>query len=333
MRMNFYDVCLEDYKRLEDENDDSGRIQRAIDDCRHGVLYIPKGNYYISKMLKISNFCSVRMHKSAVLTACDKMDYVLFYDGGDGFINLISCGDDGEENEDYNVFIKGGVINGNGMASCLSINNYHHFTLKDITLLNGKNYGLKVGNRGHGYELIAANVYCKCTISGLAGNTGIATAESDSHYTDCIVIDYTTGFAVESGGSNRFTRCHVWGGIIPPVKEGEDCEMLKDSVAFSIRGDDTLLRDCYADTAKIGFKIMSDVTMSGCAYFNNYRFKLNDVTAVEHISGRLTVMQCRFSKTCPDFTVYNGDNKDLVWIGNVTPDVHTMYATGEKFDF
>lgn len=112
------------------------------------------------------------------------------------------------------MFITGGVIDGNGMAGCLSINNYHHFTLKDMTLLNGRRYGLKVGDWGHGYELIATDIYCKCTISGLAGNTGIATAESDSHYTDCIVIDYTTGIAVESGGSNRFTRCHVWGAHI-----------------------------------------------------------------------------------------------------------------------
>lgn len=330
--MNFYDVCLEDYSRLDGENDDSGRIQRAIDDCKHGVLYIPKGNYKISKMLKIANFCSLQMHKSAVLTAAEKMEYVLYYDGGDGFINLISCGEDGEENEDYNIFIKGGVINGNGLASCLCLNNYHHFTMKDITLLNGKRYGLKVGERGHGYELIVTNLYCKCTMSGLAGNIGIATAESDSHYTDCIVIDYTTGFAVENGGSNRLTRCHVWGGIIPPAKEGEDCEMLKDSVAFSIGGCDTLLRDCYADTAKIGFKIMGDATMSGCAFYNNYRFRLNDITAVEHVSGSLSVMQCRFARTCPDFTVYKGENKDLVWIGNINPDVYVMYSTGEKFD-
>ena len=331
--MNYYDICLDDYRRLSGEVDDSGSLQRAIDDCPHGVLYLPKGHYHLSRMLVISNFCSVRMHKSAVLTAEAPMDYVLYYDGGDGFVNLISRGADGEENEDYNVFIQGGVINGNGMASCLSINNYHHFTLRDITLLNGKHYGLKVGARGHGYELIATNLYCKCTISGLAGNTGIATAESDSHYTDCIVVDYTTGFAVESGGSNRLTRCHVWGGILPPVQEGEECEMLKDSVAFSIHGDDTLLRDCYADTAKIGFKIMSDVTMSGCAFFNNYRFRLNHVTAIEHLSGSLTVMQCRFAKTCPDFTVYRGDHRDVTWLGNRNPDVRVMYATGETFDF
>lgn len=73
--MDFYDVCLEDYQRLDGENDDSGRIQRAIDDCAHGVLYIPKGNYEISKMLLVSNFCSVRMHKSAVLPARNEMAY------------------------------------------------------------------------------------------------------------------------------------------------------------------------------------------------------------------------------------------------------------------
>lgn len=44
-------------------------------------------------------------------------------------------------------------------------------------------------------------------------------------------------------------------------------------------------------------------------------------------------MQYRFSKTCPDFTVYKGTHQNLTWVGNGNPDVHTMYATGEKFDF
>lgn len=43
-------------------------------------------------------------------------------------------------------------------------------------------------------------------------------------------------------------------------------------------------------------------------------------------------MQCRLARTCPDFAVYKGENKDLVWIGNINPDIYVMYLTGEKFD-
>lgn len=43
-------------------------------------------------------------------------------------------------------------------------------------------------------------------------------------------------------------------------------------------------------------------------------------------------MQCRLARTCPDFLIYKGENKDLVWIGNINPDIYVMYLTGEKFD-
>jgi len=54
--------------------------------------------------------------------------------------------------------------------------------------------------------------------SCLAGNTAAYLCGGDSHYTDCIVVDYTVGFR-NAGGSNRFTRCHVWGdeGVAPTL--------------------------------------------------------------------------------------------------------------------
>lgn len=47
-----YDVNINDYPRLKDENSDSKRIMRAIADCERGVLYFPKGIYEIDEMLE-----------------------------------------------------------------------------------------------------------------------------------------------------------------------------------------------------------------------------------------------------------------------------------------
>ena len=52
-------------------------------------------------------------------------------------------------------------------------------------------------------------------MKGLSGNVGICSEQPDCHYTDCIVVDYTTGIK-DTGGSSRFTRCHVWGGTVAP---------------------------------------------------------------------------------------------------------------------
>ena len=211
-----YDSILTDFFRFDDEVDDSPRIQRAIDATTNGILYIPKGDYKIASPLLIKNRCSLDMHPAARLIAVDEMEFVLTYDGNGNFHEL-TLYDDGMIYDNLGLFIRGGDIDGNGKASCLLLANAHHYTLSNITLHNGKQYGLCVGGNlgGRLYELVANNVYCKCTMSGLKGNIGIYTNEHDGHYTDCFVVDYTTGFKAD-GSANRLTRCHIWGGTIPP---------------------------------------------------------------------------------------------------------------------
>ena len=316
-----YDISLEAFPRLEGENDDAPRIQRGIDSCPPGgVLLIPRGRYSIASPLLISNFCSLSMHKSAVLQAVRPMDFILTYNGGDQYTNLEVFDPDGRLFDDLNLFIIGGELDGNGLASCLSVSNYHHFTLKDSTLRNGKQYGLKVGSFGHGYELIASNLYCKCNLPGLKGNVGISSNEGDSHYTDCIVVDYTVGMEMLGGGSNRLTRCHVWGGIVPPAHSGRVPAMLEDSINFKICSGDTLLRDCYADTGATGFYIAADARLCGCTYYNNFRFGLDNVVIFRHLKGSLLISEGRFTQTSPHASLYqqegNAQNLSVVWSNN-----------------
>lgn len=289
-----WDRSLAEFPACAGEPDDTARFQRAIDATADGVLYVPRGVYRISKTLSVRNLCSLEMHKSAVLKAVAEMPFVL-----DACVQNNAA-------HDYNVFVSGGVVDGNGLASCMRLTGFAHLTLKDATFLNGREAGLRVVG---GYELIANNLYFKCVMSGLAGNVAVDIQGGDSHYTDCVVVDYTVGFNVARGGSNRLTRCHVWGGPLPALKPGEPREMLKDSVNFRIgdKAGSTILRDCYADTGKVGYEIGGwDTRMLGCSYFNNYGFKLDDVTVIRHLRGRLLVSEGAFVKTSPKCTVYEG---------------------------
>ncbi len=320
-----YDIGLNSFPRLTGEDADSARIQRAIDAAPSGVLYIPAGIYRIDRPIKITNLCSLLMHKSAVLRAEAEMNVILVYDANLQHNQQIRKPG---MPEDYNLFIKGGCLDGNGRASCLMITEYHHFTLKDITLLNGRKYGLRTDDYGHGYEMIAINVYAKCTISGLGGNVAFSLKGGDSHYTDCVVVDYTIGFEdVSWAGANRFTRCHVWGGPLPALTEGGEREMLIDSICFKICAGGAVLRDCYADTAKIGFHIGAYTRLLGCSYFNNYRaFKLDDLVAIKHVGGKLLVSECAFTKTNPKAMVYASETTDpAVWSNNI----YHGFAEGE----
>ncbi len=298
-----FDHSVAEFPRAEGEMCDTARIRRAVEACPSGVLYIPAGVYEITEPIVVKNLCSLLMHKSAILRATAKMDFVLKVNTAEQY-NRARIDAGGAE--DYNLFVVGGQIDGNGLASCMALDNYHHFTLRDTTFLNGFPYGQRIDGEGRGYELIANNLYFKCVKSGLAGNTALYTTGGDSHYTDCVVVDYTIGFHVENGGSNRLTRCHVWGGPIPPVKEGEPREMLKGSINYKIMSS-TILRDCYADTGEIGFEIGGwDVRLLGCSYYSNPGFKLDNITIIKHHQGRLLVSEGAFIKTAKNVKVYDG---------------------------
>ena len=304
-----WDVSVRDFPRLSGEADDTARIQRAIDSAASGdVLYIPKGVYEISAPLVSTNFCSIEMHKSAVLKAVRPMDFVLKVNDDKARRALFRRG---ASLEDYNCFVRGGRIDGNGLASCLALDGFWHYTLRETTFLNGLKFGVRMHGEAGGYELIANNLYFKCLKKGLAGNIAFCSTGGDSHITDCVVVDYTIGFKV--AGGNRLTRCHVWGGPIPPAKPGEDREMLKDSICYWIASHDkTCLRDCYADTGKTGFLIDGNAQLLGCWYYNNTYFKLDDITIIEHRRGRLLVTDGWFYKDTPHVTMYKATNPEAL---------------------
>ena len=289
------DHSLDEFPRLAGETDDTARFRRAVAATPAGVLTVPRGEYLIASPIYVLNRCSLDLNKNAILRATRPMSCVLRIDG-----RLVGAA----RPHDYNVFFRGGVVDGDGLASCVNVRNFTHFTLRDCTFLNGRAYGLRVDG---GCETMAENVYAKCVKPGLAGNSGFLVNGGDSHYTDCIVVDYTIGFNLKKGGSNRLTRCHVWGGLVPPPKPGELPEMLKGSINFKIDSDVAILRDCYADTGETGFLVSGwETRLLGCSYFNNPHFKLGSTTIIRHPRGRLLVADGSFVKTTPDCTVYEG---------------------------
>lgn len=345
--MKMYDKILNDFFKLESDKSDSERIQRAIDATPNGILCIPKGDYKIATPLFIKNRCSLDMHPAARLIATEEMDFVLTYNADGNYHNLTLFNEDGSVYDNLGLFIKGGDIEGNGKSSCLAITNAHHFTISNIALHNGKEYGLYIGgkNKGHIYELVCNNVYCKCTQKGLAGNIGIWSDKHDAHFNDCFVIDYTVGMRI-IGSANRISRCHLWGGTVPPENfsveewsgiygerkqkllngvygndnngeyENETPEMLKNSIAFDIQGWYNILDGCFADTAEIGYNINASTHMIGCAFFNNILMGMKKSIAINHTSGKLRVLMSSFRATTGFEILYSGNIDDVDWSMN-----------------
>ena len=305
-----YDHSLEEFPRQAGEQDDTARVQRAIDATGGGVLYLPRGDYSIASTLTISNCCALSMHKNAKLIAVKPMDYVL------------RVRNSAWNTLDFKDFIEGGVIDARGMGGCLSLDAFWAYRLENIKLFNAKTYGLHAAG---GAELVAHGLYVLTRMHGLAGNTGLYLECGDCHFDDIFVLDCTVGVRTK-GPSNRLTRVHVWGGSLPVKQKGELPEMLVDSVCFLIEGHSTILRDCYADTGKIGFAVRGawEVRLLGCSYFNNKAFGIDDITIIRQVgeTGALLVDDCVFTRANEKekIKVYSGNGGvrwgDIIYAGN-----------------
>ena len=313
--------------KRENYDSDSDFLQSLIDAKQAGHVDLPSGTFFIDKPVVINNGCSLTMSPTTVLLATAEMDYVLSYVETDSEACPVTgirvpAIDGASEEAGHLVFngskrISGGVVDGAGKANGILIDRAKHFTLSDITITNGKKYNLYVNG---GYELCASNVYIRTTMSGLAGNVGVYSNGGDSHYSDIIVIDCTVGMFLDNydAGANRLFRCHIWGGPIKPLDGETDREYLKDSVAFRLVSGENVLRDCYADTAKIGYDVYNWTRMLGCAYYNNYVFKLDDVTIIKkHNADPLMVKDCFLKKSCPNCTLFDGDETNVIWRDNL----------------
>jgi hypothetical protein len=303
------------------------------------------------------------MHPAARLIAQEEMDFVLSYDGNGNWYELTIYNDDGSIYDNLGLFMRGGDIDGNGKASCLSLKNAHHYTISNMTLHNGKKYGLYIGKEGRMYELVANNIYCKCNISGLKGNIGMCVNQADLHFIDCFVIDYTTGIQ-ENAGNNRYMRCHIWGGIVPPIgvtsqewsifygknkehylqgvftEEIEKSildfgtpEMLIDSVSFEINSASNVLDTCYADTATIGYWIKGRTNViTCCRTYNNPLMGLRNTVAIKNESSFLTVCNSRFTNSTGTDRIYEGDRDAVVWTCNSGTDEVFAMETFKKHE-
>ena len=296
-------INLSDYPRLPNETDDAPRIQRAIDDAELLTVYIPEGTYEIASPLIIKNQASIQMENQTVIECVKEMDFMLEWIGPEGVPGY-----------SRNCAVRGGCLNAKGLASCMKLMNYCHFTIADINFRSGKKYGLCLSEEGRGVECFCNNAYFSNTEPGLQGNTAIYVHHTDAHFTDCVVVDYTYGVWDCVGGGNRFTRIHVWVGAMQV--DGEP-QYIKGSINFVLKAPvwgECVLQDCYADTGEIGFDIYSCARLHSCAYFNNYDWlKFDNVLAIRNNStDSVQIFDGCWTKTSPHAKFYEGNPHERV---------------------
>ena len=92
--------------------------------------------------------------------------------------------------------------------------------------------------------------------------------------------------------------------------------MLIDSVGFRLYSGENLLRDCYADTSKIGFDIYNWARLLGCAYYNNDLFKLDYTTVIRHNTPDPLIVDGCFFRKIGNSELLQGTKENVTWGNN-----------------
>ena len=149
------DKSLDDFPAFPGE-DAAARIQRAVNALPEGSLYIPKGVYRMSSTLMVTNRCSIELNRGATLRAEKPLEYVVKVDARPIW-------------RTWNLFFNGGIIDGNGLASCMALDGFSPFYMRNVTFLNGKKFGLRVNGEAGGGGIFANDLYFRCTMHARAG--------------------------------------------------------------------------------------------------------------------------------------------------------------------
>lgn len=158
---------------------------------------------------------------------------------------------------------------------------------------------------------------------GALRHTGIDSDRADAHFTDCFVVDYTTGMRMD-GAANRLTRCHIWVGTTPPsdiplADWSSIYACRKKQLCGGVYGYSSEVEKISVGTPEmlIGSLIEASTVITNSGFFNNSLMELKQSTAICHRGGTLRVSNCDFTATVGTEKLYEGSGENVHWNSNV----------------
>ena len=288
----FIGININDFPKIEGETNDSPRIQRAFNSLPsktdnptgyyEGItVFFPNGVYEINSTVTGTNV-SILGDARTIFKATGTADYMfdITFDGDLGFAHVQS----GALIYQYRHFyIEKCTFNGNDLMSGVKHTSGHNVALRDCMFLNCKKYGYNVTS---GSKYYIDNCTARCTTSANLSNYGFYMNGSDSHFVDCTVADYTTGFYIGGQGAHRCERCHHW---------LTHSDRMESSIAFDIQSSGNTFLDCYLDTVKYGFKIganADELIFTNCSGFVNTYYSMSSPIYYYNNNSNLTTFIC-----------------------------------------
>lgn len=230
--------------------DDSSALQAAIDSGE--PVYLPAGTYNVATPLFVSGIVKLELANGATIKAVGNAKPYLIGLRNDGNTYPLA------ERE----YIKGGVIDGNGLCDVVIGVNYSHGMIEHCIVKGIKHYGIyNLHNTAHPNVGSGNLLVFHTRLLGdptVTGTIGFGQGGGDCLLISTTAQDVETGFQV---GSDKLSDCHAW------ISRND---IFPNSVAFDVVTSGGQLVNCVSDTMRYGIKSALNYVKFTVANFSYY---------------------------------------------------------------
>ena len=238
-------LVVTDYLKADGKKDVSDILQKIIDDNPNRTLFFPDGTYLISKPINTpadpKKSVSLQLSNYAIIKAAEGWsheDAMIRLGGKDPFNSITIPGS--------NYYLDGGIIDGGGVATGISIDSGRETVIRNTSIKNVK-IGIQI-NRGANGGSSDSDIHDVNIVGNMKPDCiGVVVIGSDNTISNMRIGGVQIGVKVYSGG-NSLRNIH-------PLyySQGYENGEYAESCGFIDVGNDNWYSFCYSDQFCTGF--------------------------------------------------------------------------------
>ncbi len=238
-------VLITDYARPDTGEDVSAAIQKAINENPNKTLFFPDGVYLIAKPIRTpaapEKSVSLKLANYATIKATDDwrtMSAMIRLGGKDPANDIHTPGS--------NYFLEGGILDGSGVASGISIESGRETYIAHVSIKNTQ-IGIHIKHGANSGSSDADIIHVNIVGNNEKGSTGVLIEGYDNTLTDMRIAGVQYGIHL-IGGGNFIRNVH-------PLYIWSDAYSYADSIGFWEESGGNFFDNAYSDQFATAFQI------------------------------------------------------------------------------
>ena len=258
-------VVITDYVEANTGKDVSDAIQKVINENPMKTIYFPDGEYILAKPICTpangAHAVSLELSNFAILRAADGWDHkeaMVRMGAAEFYNNIHICGS--------NFFFKGGIIDGNKVATGISIEDSRETLISHVSIKN-THIGLYIGRGANNGSSDADIEMVNITGNNMPGSIGVLIDGYDNTLKNMRIAAIETGVLIRGGG-NSLRDIHplfIYAGElhakVPEMYDNVNYIDFHKSIGFDDQScSNNWFNYCYSDQLATGFRFKGNCT-------------------------------------------------------------------------